>query len=302
MYALNNNLGIGIGSIVTVTASRLIRRIKNIMRLGLMSEINIPQHTGSLATLGFFASVAIYGLACSGNGEQTLKLLTSNVGFAIENVDVSGNHRLSTIDVLSALSLDGQTSMIGFSADNARARLEALPWIKSADVQKIYPNHIHVSIVERQPYAVWQHDNLLDIIDNMGRVIVPFTSGSAENLPLVVGSGAESSAADFITKMAALPSIYQHIYAYVRVGDRRWDIILDNGVRIKLPATNAIERLKDILSSKETADVLQRDIIGVDLRLNDRVTVELPAEAMARREAVVKDLVNKQKAREANRT
>lgn len=302
MYALNNNLGIGVGSIVTVTASRLVRRIRNIMRFGLFSEINIPQHAGSLAALGFFAGVAIYGVAASGNGEQTLKLLTSNAGFAIENVDVTGNHRLSTIDVLSALSLDGETSMIGFSADKARARLEALPWIKSADVQKIYPDHIRVSIIERQPYAIWQHENRLDIIDDMGQVIVPFATGSAEKLPLVVGSGAQNSADGFINKMATLPAIYDHIYAYVRVGDRRWDIVLDNGIRIKLPASNAIERLQDVLSAKETADLLQRDIIGIDLRLSDRVTVELSKEAMARREAVVKDLVNKQKVREANRT
>ncbi len=80
---------------------------------------------------------------------QSLRAL----GFAVDQVRVSGNKETSEIDILERLDLDGWTSLVGFDAEAARARITGLPWVKVAAVRKIYPDALEVRIEEREPFA-----------------------------------------------------------------------------------------------------------------------------------------------------
>jgi cell division protein FtsQ len=83
--------------------------------------------------------------------------------------------------------------------------------------------------------------------------------------------------------MAAFPQIAGEVKAYQRVGDRRWDLLLKNGVSLMLPESRIDEALADIANMDSKAGLLSRDIASVDLRLTDRVVVRLTPEAMVQR-------------------
>lgn len=299
MYALNDQKEQRFSTFAMSILPRLYRRLGRAISQLVQADIELPRHFGVFAVTMFFGSVVFYGVSVGGHTDEVVKVTTSTFGFAVEDVEIAGNKRMSELDVLSALGLDGETSMIGFDATQARKVLAALPWVQSVDVQKIYPDRVRISLVERQPYAVWQHGDDLDIIDNEGRVIVPFRPGFVGDLPLVVGSGAEKKAADFVHEIAVFPEIRDHVRAYIRVGDRRWDILLDNGVRIKLPEVNAIARLGDAVKVDKEKGLFSRDILSVDLRLPDRITVALSAGALERREQVVRDEEHRLKVQKA---
>ncbi|WP_455478980.1 cell division protein FtsQ/DivIB [Bartonella sp. B23] len=299
MYALNIGKT-NVPMMLSVSAlPRLYRRFLRFMFEFVFTSICVPRHFGSFAVLFFFFVTVLYGLSSSGRMEMIMKTVISDIGFEVTDIEISGNKRVVKQEVLKILGLDLSPSMFVFDVDRARSVLEQQAWIQSANVQKIYPNRVRISVVEREPYAIWQHDGVMDIVDSTGRVIVPFRGGLVQGLPLVVGRGAQNAAKVFIQALSAYPQLYDRVRAYVRVGDRRWDLVLDNGIRVKLPENGALERLSSFIRTGTAQDLFSRDILSVDLRLSDRITVSLSDEALERRGVAVAEEERALKARKA---
>jgi cell division protein FtsQ len=64
--------------------------------------------------------------------------------------------------------------------------------------------------------------------------------------------------------------------AAVLVAERRWDLHLENGVTVKLPEKNVRQALATLVKLDAEQQLLARDVVVIDLRLPDRVTVRLP--------------------------
>ncbi|WP_375644781.1 MULTISPECIES: cell division protein FtsQ/DivIB [unclassified Bartonella] len=290
MYALNvNKTNVPMEVLSVPALPRLYRRFLRFMFEFVFVNIHIPRHFGSFAVVWFFFVTAFYGLSSSGQMAVIVNTIILDSSFVVTHVDISGNKRLTKQDIFKILKLDVAPSIFTFDVERARSLLEKQAWVQSANVQKIYPNRMRISIVEREPYAIWQHDSIVDIVDNTGRVIVPFKGEIVRDLPLVVGQGAQNAAKVFIQALSVYPEVYDRIRAFVRVGDRRWDLVLDNGMRVMLPENGALEKLSSLVSSGIMQDLLSRDIRSVDLRLADRITVSLSDETLERYHATVEE-------------
>ncbi|WP_375640842.1 MULTISPECIES: cell division protein FtsQ/DivIB [unclassified Bartonella] len=300
MYALNvNKTNVPMKVLSVPALPRLYRRFLRFMFEFVFVNIHIPRHFGSFAVVWFFFVTAFYGLSSSGQMAVIVNTIILDSSFVVTHVDISGNKRLAKQDIFKILKLDVAPSIFTFDVERARSLLEKQAWVQSANVQKIYPNRMRISIVEREPYAIWQHDGIMDIVDNTGRVIVPFKGEIVRDLPLVVGQGAQNAAKVFIQALSVYPKVYDRIRAFVRVGDRRWDLVLNNGMRVMLPENGALERLSSLFSSGIMQDLLSRDILSVDLRLADRITVSLSDETLERYHATVAEEERILKARKA---
>ncbi|WP_375655101.1 cell division protein FtsQ/DivIB [Bartonella sp. AA83SXKL] len=300
MYALNvNKTNVPMEVLSVPALPRLYRRFLRFMFEFVFVNIHIPRHFGSFAVVWFFFVTAFYGLSSSGQMAVIVNTIILDSSFVVTHVDISGNKRLAKQDIFKILKLDVAPSIFTFDVERARSLLEKQAWVQSANVQKIYPNRMRISIVEREPYAIWQHDGIMDIVDNTGRVIVPFKGEIVRDLPLVVGQGAQNAAKVFIQALSVYPEVYDRIRAFVRVGDRRWDLVLNNGMRVMLPENGALERLSSLFSSGTMQDLLSRDILSVDLRLADRITVSLSDETLERYHTTVAEEKRILKARKA---
>ncbi|MDQ0135861.1 cell division protein FtsQ [Neorhizobium galegae] len=246
-------------------------------------RIHIPAHTGTVAAAGFLAAVGLYGMSLGGHGQTVAQATTAAVGFAIEDVRVSGNDQTSEIDILQLLGLDGTTSLVALDIDSARRKLSALPWVQYAEVRKIYPKTIEVMLKERQAFGIWQHGSELSLIEKNGSVIAPLRDNKFASLPLFVGRDAETAASSFEDAMAGWPELKNRVKAYVRIAGRRWDLHLDNGVVLKLPEANVAKALRVLARLEKEQGLLERDVAAVDLRLEDRTTVQLTPGALDRR-------------------
>lgn len=246
-------------------------------------RIHIPPHTGAVSAFGFFAAVGLYGMSLGGHGHEVAQATTAAVGFAIEDVRVSGNEQTSEIDILQLLGLDGTTSLVALDIDAARRKLSELPWVEYAEVRKVYPRTIDVMLKERQAFGIWQHGTELSLIEKNGSVIAPLRDNKFTSLPLFVGRDAETAASSFEEEMSGWPELKNRVKAYVRVAGRRWDLHLDNGVVLKLPESNVAKALAVLARLEKEQGVLERDIAAVDLRLEDRTTIQLTAGAVERR-------------------
>jgi len=120
-------------------------------------------------------------------------------------------------------------------------------------------------------------------------VLEPYVAARLLRLPLVVGRGADKRAREFLAALDSYPEIRDEVRASVLVGERRWNLRLRNGQDVRLPEVEpgrALERLADL---DRDLKLTSRDVVAIDLRVADRVTVRLsPAAAQARLDALRK--------------
>lgn len=266
---------------------RWLRKPVRVLARLFKGDFTAPRFAATISSAVFLAATGVYGAYEGGHMPAVVQAITARSGFAVDQIRVVGHHETSEIDVLEKLGLDGWTSLIGFDADKARERIAELPWVEVASVRKVYPDTLEVKIEERKPFAVWQRGNELFVVERDGRVIAPFAGGRHVALPLVVGYGAAGHAADFLAKMRRYPELASRVKGYIRVSERRWDLWLENGITVKLPEDGEGLALADLVNMDREVGLLSRDIAAVDMRLSDRLVVQLTPEAMLRRDAAL---------------
>jgi cell division protein FtsQ len=261
-----------------------------------------PRGAGIAASLVLLASALGYGVIKGQHlpevidwGKNARDAAANSLGFRIAEVSLSGEKEVSREEILTTAGVTGRASLLFLDADAARARLMANPWIADAAVLKLYPDRLQITITERHAFALWQNDGRVQVIAADGTVLEPFVERRYIKLPLVVGKGAEHQAKDFLDVLTRYPDIASHARASILVAQRRWDVLLKNGIDVQLPETNAAVALRRLVTFDREKKLLSRDIDIVDLRLPDRVTVRLSDAAAQARDAALKDAAKKKK-------
>ncbi|MBZ8135196.1 cell division protein FtsQ/DivIB [Afifella sp. IM 167] len=225
---------------------------------------------GQIAAISFLGATILYGLVVGGHMATLLDRTVAAAFFGIDTIRISGNRETSELTVLETLEINGG-SLIGFNAKTARKRLADLPWVKTADIRKFYPSRLDITLVERVPYALWQNDEVISLIDKDGIVITGYNDARFSGLPFIVGRGANERAPEFLAALDQHPDLARRVRSCVLVSERRWNIVTDNGITVQLPeggVSDAFARLERLQSDD---NVLAREIAVIDLRLKDRV-------------------------------
>ncbi|MGH6926285.1 MAG: cell division protein FtsQ/DivIB [Propylenella sp.] len=267
LAALDHALGRLLRPLANLLPRRLRRAAERIER-----ERRRPM--GQIAAAGFLAVTILYALVVGGQIGRVSDAFLVFVGFGIHDVKITGSREASEIDVLTRLEIAG--SLIAFDVETAQERLASLPWVSKAVVRKFYPSTLAVEITERKPFALWQRDGKVFVIDKAGVEIVPLDESRFAKLPFMVGGGANSTAPDFLADLFTQPDIAMRMRAAVLVAGRRWDLHLEEGVTVKLPEKDIRRALAQLVKLDAEHGLLSRDVTVVDLRLPDRVTVRLP--------------------------
>jgi len=279
------------GRVRKVSNSKTARRTRAPARKPLLREAPAPSWirnvvfcvaAGIVLGVGGFAVVssgAATQLAAAG-GAAVQKALVA-AGLKIARVTVTGRDRAGREDLLAALGAERGQPIMAFDCDAARARLIALPWIADATVRRVFPGDIQVDITERKPFAVWQNEGTLMLVDKTGFPIMPVSARDLTRYPHVVGAGAAENAAALMAALKAFPDIESRVRAAVRVGDRRWDLQLANGIAIELPEDGIEGALREVTRLDREMSVLSSDIKAIDMRFKDRWILKVPPGAQS---------------------
>jgi cell division protein FtsQ len=266
----------------------LRRPMRTLARLG-HGDVTMPRHAMAALSTVYLAGALGYGAWLGGDLDGFIQGVTARTGFAVDQIKVVGNTQTSEIDILGQLGLDGWTSLVGFDAEQARQRIDELPWVENAAVRKVYPHTLEIRVEERAPFAIWQQGDKLSVIERSGAIIAPYEGGKQAALPLIVGAGAPAKAPDFVAQVTRYPELATRVRGYMLVGDRRWDLKLDNGLLVKLPEEGADSALATLVQLEQKKGVFERDITSLDMRLSDRVVVELSPDAQKERLTALND-------------
>ncbi|MGB9117789.1 cell division protein FtsQ/DivIB [Bradyrhizobium sp.] len=289
-----------------VPARARIGREEEPPRLIALLERHLPRRAGIAATALLLLGSAGFGVVKGGHlAEFTAALsdarnaLANSAGFRITTVAINGRKQLSQDEVLAIGGVNGRSSLLFLEAASVRDKLKTNPWISEATVLKLYPGQLRIDIVERSAFALWQRDGHLSVIADDGAVLEPYVSRRFLSLPLVVGKGAETHARDFLALLARYPRVNSVTKAAVFVGERRWNLRLKDGLDIRLPENEVGNALATLSTLDKDDRLFSRDIVAVDMRLPDRLTVQLSEDAAKAREELFKEKKPKKKVGDA---
>lgn len=209
----------------------------------------------------------------AGNG---LLAATGRLGFSLQSVTIEGRDRIGKAELMQALQTERGAPTLAIDQKQMAARLQQLPWLASATLERRLPDSLHVRITERRPLALWQHQNQVQVIDRDGTPISGANVKEFSALPVVVGAGAPERAYDLLAVLADFPSVQKVLRAAICVGARRWDLQLEPGVIVRLAEGREAEGLQKLATLINDPQILSRTVQAVDLRLPDRMTIERP--------------------------
>jgi cell division protein FtsQ len=248
-----------------------------------------PSHFGTKSVAALFLVTAVGGVVAGGHGMTVLSAATAWAGFAIENVKITGQSETSEVDVLAALDIGQYPSTLTLDLEDAKARIETLPWVKHAALKKLFPDTVEISVVERDPYALWQHDGRLSLIDDAGKVITDEVGDRYLSLPRVAGDGANTKAVQFAALVDKYPAIAPQVREGILISDNRWTVVLKSGIELMLPADDPDKALGIIARLDREHAVLSREIAAIDLREPGHLVLRLTEAGVIAHDAALKE-------------
>jgi cell division protein FtsQ len=231
---------------------------------------------------------AIFGLALAGPAwlwqsgwiettassvfQSTARTL-ADAGVRVEEVLLEGRNYESARKITKALRINRGAPLLSVDIESTRRRLEGLPWIRVASVERQFPSTIRIRIEERRPLALWQRRNQLVLVDREGVVITSEKLSRFHDMLVLVGKDAPSHATALLSILSREPELESRVNAAVRVGARRWNIQMDNGVYIRLPETNALSAWQRFARLERRHELLKQDLLSIDLRIPNQLIV-----------------------------
>ncbi|NVJ69144.1 MAG: FtsQ-type POTRA domain-containing protein [Alphaproteobacteria bacterium] len=247
----------------------------------------LVQRRKMLLSAMFLAVAGVYGVWFAPKVETWVVERSRDAGFVLSTLQITGIERSKRANILAAIDVDDGVPLLTMNLELMRKQLEQLPWVKEAKVTRILPSGLNVEITERQPFALWQKDGKVSLVDETGEIITQRGLVKFSDLMMIVGDGATEELAELQSLLRQEPVVAHRVKTAVRVGERRWDLIFDNGIRVKLPEAHATsysaQKAWQKFASLETEyHLLGREVDVIDMRLSDRMILRVSPEGRRR--------------------
>ena len=200
------------------------------------------------------------------------------VGLVVDEVLVNGRQNTTKTSLLEALNVKLGEPILGLDLDVILSRVMALPWVKTAQIQRQLPDKIVINLEERRPTGRWQRNGRLTLIDEDGVTIRKLNDDLFQHLPIIIGKDAPAKIKQVLPILKKEPELFRRIKALTFVGSRRWNIRVDDKIDIKLPEKQIDKAWSHLATIEKGHKVLNDDVIAVDMRIIDQFIIKLTPE------------------------
>lgn len=206
--------------------------------------------------------------------------LASRLGLVLKTIEIQGNSRVKKVEILATLGLSPDTPLHDIDPNLVTKKLHNIVWIKESWVRRSWPQTLSITIVERQPFALWQINKNIHLVDKEGVVIPTPMIQEFYKLPHIIGVDAPQNAAALLSTLCKYPTLQEHITAHIFMDKRRWDFIYKKKIRIKLPAENLEAALEHLEKLEKKGHIHNDNVISIDVRIPNRTYFELSPKAL----------------------
>ena len=226
-----------------------------------------------------FAAVGLIALVAT-----LLLWFARQPAFAVRAIRIEGDvmrNSVSTIRANALPHLEGNFFTLDLAA--TRRGFEAVPWVRRAVVDRVWPNRLRVRLEEHRPVALWSHEGASERLVNSHGEVFEANVGDVEDDGLPTLDGPEGSAAHVLACLNRLVPILAGIDARVETlslsARGSWRAELESGAELQLgrgtddEVAQRVERF--VATLRQVADRYQRPLEYADLRHHDGYAVRL---------------------------
>ena len=252
-----------------------IMRLLLIPRLRLIFTLGFPSLLIFCATLGLFINVNVWENISA--IKKDLKLaFVERPEFMIKVASIDGSSDELANEIREILPLDFPVSYFDLDIKYLHKVVNEIPAVASAAIKISAGGVLQINVAEKSPAFIWRKDNVMSVIDETGSFIrIANSRVDYPKLPLVVGEAADLAVSEISSLMQANEYFNDHVRAFIRVGERRWDLILENNVRIMLPQREFLAAFDRLMLMNEAGSLLSGRLSNIDMRLVVRPTVRV---------------------------
>ena len=209
------------------------------------------------------------------------------IGMELDHVKIKGVQNLSLEQLQDFIEAETAGQSLPFLDINLlRMKIENLSWVKEASVQRRFPDKLYIQLTEHVPQARWQVGGKHHMITEEGIVVSDFVPKKFANLTLLVGENANFHVPDLREVLSHGTKLRERVTAASWIGNRRWDIYLNNGIIVKLPQDNAGEAWSKLQRLSIDELLLEhKNIAIIDMRVSKRLVLRFKDDS----ESVYKD-------------
>lgn len=252
-----------------------IMRLLLIPRLRLIFTLGFPSLLIFCATLGLFININVWENISA--IKKDLKLaFVERPEFMIKVASIDGSSDELANEIREILPLDFPVSYFDLDIKYLHKVVNEIPAVASAAIKISAGGVLQINVAEKSPSFIWRKDNVMSVIDETGSFIrIANSRVDYPKLPLVVGEAADLAVSEISSLMQANEYFKDHVRAFIRVGERRWDLILENNVRIMLPQREFLAAFDRLMLMNEAGSLLSGRLSNIDMRLVVRPTVRV---------------------------
>ena len=252
-----------------------IMRLLLIPRLRLIFTLGFPSILFFCATLGLFLNINVWENISA--IKKDLKLaFVERPEFMIKVASIDGSSDELANEIREILPLDFPVSYFDLDIKYLHKVVNEIPAVASAAIKISAGGVMQINVAEKSPAFIWRKDNVMSVIDETGSFIrIANSRVDYPKLPLVVGEAADLAVSEISSLMQANEYFKDHVRAFIRVGERRWDLILENNVRIMLPQREFLAAFDRLMLMNEAGSLLSGRLSNIDMRLVVRPTVRV---------------------------
>lgn len=208
--------------------------------------------------------------------EAVVRSVQERPEFMVQLMSIEGASPELGTAIRTAMPVRFPVTSFDLDLDEMRQTVTSLDAVASAEL-RIKPGGIlEVRVTERRASVLWRGPDGLMMLDNTGHPVAPLGSRLERfDLPVIAGDGADRAVVEALQLIDAAEPVAARLRGLVRMGERRWDVVLDNGQRILLPEEGAVEALERVMALAIAEDMLSRDVSVVDMRFTARPTLRL---------------------------
>ena len=201
--------------------------------------------------------------------------------FMVKLMAIDGASDAVAVDIRESLPLEFPMTAFDLDLEVMRASIADMDIVQSVDVI-VRSGVLQISVTERTPAVVWRSYDGVVLLDEDGhRVLQVLDRAFYPELPLIAGLGADKEITQALDILAASGPMAARVRGIERMGERRWDLVLDREQRILLPEQNPISALERVIALSKVQDMLARDLTIIDMRNGQRPTIRIAQSAIA---------------------
>lgn len=243
-------------------------------------RVGLPVFAILMAT-GWYLSNPTNRYAIGENLTNVKRSVQERPEFMVKLMAVEGATPVVDSAVRQILPIDFPISSFDLDLERMRAEIMKLDVIEDADLRIRPGGVLEVALTERQPVILWRHSGVIDMLDASGHRVASLLDRSARSdLPLITGKGAAEAVPEARAILDTAAPLRGELRGLIRVGERRWDVVLKSDQRIQLPAENPVAALEQVIALHQAQDLFGRDLSVIDMRNPQRPTLRLGATAM----------------------